>query len=269
MVGSMRAAIGSALLVLALAIPTASAQEGPVEGPAFVGIADGELRVGPARGIEVVQWWSAEDRHTVRLWVPMGVPVVIGDGCREVRRRPGGTREGVVWDIVEVECDAFPGDIVVRGTERDDRVVVWSGHRTRASLAGGNDRLDVVGGDEEDPPEAILDEIDEVFVPARVAARSAQSARGAGGVTVLGGDGDDRVTTARGNDRLFGGRGRDRLSAGRGADRLDGGPGPDRLNGGRGNDTLRGGSGRGDRCDGAAGRDRIWVGGRTGCERYS
>jgi RTX calcium-binding nonapeptide repeat (4 copies) len=269
----MRAAIGFAFLVCALAcalvIPIASAQEGPAEGPALVGVFDGELRVGPARGIEVVQWWSAEDRHTVRVWIPMGVPVVIGDRCREVGRRPAGKHEGVVWDIVEVECDAFPGDIVVRGTERDDRVVVWSGHRARVSLAGGNDRLHVVGGGEDDPPEPILDEIDEVFVPARVAARSAQTARGGGGVTVLGGEGNDRVTTGRGIDRLSGGAGRDRLRAGGGADRLDGGPGPDRLNGGRGNDTLRGGAGRGDRCAGAAGRDRIWVGGRTGCERYS
>ncbi len=265
----MRAAIGTALLVLALAIPSASAQEGPVEGPAFVGVVEGDLLVGPARGIEVAQWWFAEDRHTVRIWVPMGVPVVMGDGCREVSRRPRGTHEGVVWDVVEVECDAFPGDIVVRGTERNDRVVVWSGHRTRASLAGGNDRLDVVGGDEDDPPEPILDEITEVFVPARVAARSAQSARGAGGVTVQAGDGDDTVTSGRGADRLSGGAGRDRLSAGAGADRLDGGAGTDRLNGGRGNDTLRGGAGRGDRCDGAAGRDRILVGGRTGCELYS
>jgi hypothetical protein len=267
----MRAAIGSAFIVCAvvgaLAIPTASAQEGPVEGPTFVGVVEGDLLVGPARGIEVAQWWSAEDRHTVRIWVPMGVPAVIGDGCREVGRRPGGTHEGVVWDVVEVQCDAFPGDIVVRGTERDDRVLIWSGHRTRASLAGGNDRLDVLGGDEEDPPDAILDEIDEVFVPARVPASSAQ--RGGGGVVVRAGDGDDRVTTGRGNDRLLGETGRDLLSAGGGADRLDGGPGPDRLNGGRGNDTLRGGAGRGDRCAGAAGRDRIWVGGRTGCERYS
>jgi hypothetical protein len=47
----MRAAIGSAFLVCAFVgtplIPTASAQEAPVEGPTFVGIVAGELRVGP------------------------------------------------------------------------------------------------------------------------------------------------------------------------------------------------------------------------------
>lgn len=66
-------------------------------------------------------------------------------------------------------------------------------------------------------------------------------------VHVLGGDGNDQITTGSGDDTLDGGAGNDILDAG---------PGDDILLGGEGDDTLLGGSGN-DRLDGAAGVDQI------------
>ena len=57
-------------------------------------------------------------------------------------------------------------------------------------------------------------------------------------VTLIGGDGKDRLTGGAGNDILIGGAGDDRLSSGTGNDTLEGGEGTDNLSGGEGNDTY-------------------------------
>lgn len=62
-----------------------------------------------------------------------------------------------------------------------------------------------------------------------------------------------------GNDRMIGGSGNDVLSSLAGNDRLIGNAGDDRLYGGSGNDTLGGGDGN-DRLDGGTGKDVLWGG---------
>ena len=139
---------------------------------------------------------------------------------------------------------------------------------------GGNDTIkpgtganEVEGGDGND---SILDEIDEVFVPAR--ASSAQKDKshdvfdgGPGDDRIIGGGSTDTVKGGPGNDHLRGGKDDDVLKGNDGRDDLDGQGGTDRLTGGEDNDTLRGGAGSGDRCDGGPGKDRIFVGGDKGC----
>ena len=71
--------------------------------------------------------------------------------------------------------------------------------------------------------------------------------------TIIGGSGDDRLTSHGRQDKLFGGPGNDELITWLGANSMDGGPGDDRLIGygvgddiyigGAGDDTLTGGSG--------------------------
>lgn len=81
-------------------------------------------------------------------------------------------------------------------------------------------------------------------------------------VHVLGGDGNDTLTTGSGNDTLDGGPGNDTLDAGAGDDALLGGDGDDTLLGGSGNDRIDGGNGV-DQIDGDLGDDRI-TGGQGG-----
>ena len=83
---------------------------------------------------------------------------------------------------------------------------------------------------------------------------------GAGNDTLLGGDdddllsglgGDDHLEGGNGNDTIYGGDGNDTLSGGNGADELHGGAGDDQINGDWGSDTIYG----------DAGNDRIYGGG--------
>ena len=84
-----------------------------------------------------------------------------------------------------------------------------------------------------------------------------------GGVTAVGGDGDDILKGSVGTDTLTGGAGDDLLNSGRGADTLDGGEGNDTLSGGMGDDVIYGGEGndalgggqQDDFLDGGAGDD--------------
>ncbi len=73
---------------------------------------------------------------------------------------------------------------------------------------------------------------------------------------VLGGDGNDQITTSNGRDFVFGGQGDDQIDTGNGKDRVVGGEGDDQINGGAGNDGLFGGSGD-DTINGNAGDDRL------------
>jgi Ca2+-binding RTX toxin-like protein len=86
------------------------------------------------------------------------------------------------------------------------------------------------------------------------------------GITIHGGNGDDRIYGGVGNDRLFGDAGNDIIAGGSGNDLVDGGLGNDSLYGQAGNDTIIGGAGGGyDYLVGGSGRD-VGIGGR---EDYS
>src|SRR4051812_33504569 len=97
-----------------------------------------------------------------------------------------------------------------------------------------------------------------------------------GGVRVAAGSGNDDVSIRESAVGQFpfpvtilGGNGNDRLTGGSGADTLDGGPGDDVLTGTAGNDTLRGGAGKdvldggadNDDLDGGTGKDTLTGGG--------
>ena len=62
--------------------------------------------------------------------------------------------------------------------------------------------------------------------------------------TIDGGEGDDFIDGKDGNDQLTGGSGKDRIFGRNGRDFLDGGPGHDFLIGGKSTDYLIGGSGK-------------------------
>jgi Ca2+-binding RTX toxin-like protein len=79
------------------------------------------------------------------------------------------------------------------------------------------------------------------------------------GLTVLSGDGDDRVTTGQGDDRVYAGDGNDLVRTRGGADLVQGGAGADRIVTGDGDDLVHGGAGR-DVIRGLGGNDRVLAG---------
>jgi Ca2+-binding RTX toxin-like protein len=85
-------------------------------------------------------------------------------------------------------------------------------------------------------------------------------------VTILGGDGNDRIYGGEGEDQLNGGGGNDQLDGGGGNDFvgrvLEEEPGNDTLAGGPGDDVLDGGDGE-DRASGGDGDDSVRGGGRV------
>ncbi|MCA9103843.1 MAG: hypothetical protein KDA83_00375 [Planctomycetales bacterium] len=197
-----------------------------------------------------------------------------GAGLR--RRRPKEFRGGAVEVLEAKQMLSATAAVVlkngvlsVRGTERNDRIVVAekrglirvsingrsvnisnAGKAAKASAVkrvevsglGGNDRIDV-----------------------RTLRRSAVLRGGAGNDTLLGGgradrldggSGNDTLRGYAGNDRILGGSGNDSIDGGSGNDYLDGQSGNDRIKGGTGNDVLQGGSGT-DSLYGGSGNDRL------------
>lgn len=75
-------------------------------------------------------------------------------------------------------------------------------------------------------------------------------------LTLLGGDGADRLHGGDGGDAIFGLAGNDYLDGGRGDDELSGGAGTDAVYGLAGDDRIAGGSGR-DFVEGGAGSDSV------------
>jgi Ca2+-binding RTX toxin-like protein len=75
-------------------------------------------------------------------------------------------------------------------------------------------------------------------------------------VTLIGGAGDDTLTSGGGADSLNGGDGKDRLTGGAGNDVMVGGAGDDTLLGGAGNDSLSAGAGN-DQLNGESGVDTV------------
>jgi Ca2+-binding RTX toxin-like protein len=72
--------------------------------------------------------------------------------------------------------------------------------------------------------------------------------------TILGGDGDDNITSEQGRDEIDGGPGNDTIDAGRNIDAVVGGPGDDTIGGSSGDDDLDGSEGT-DVLDGGPGQD--------------
>ena len=70
---------------------------------------------------------------------------------------------------------------------------------------------------------------------------------------------DDVINCGAGNDNVRGGGGNDVINCGSGHDRVDGGAGKDRILGGSGIDVLKGGT-HNDRVVAGSGNDRLWGG---------
>jgi uncharacterized repeat protein (TIGR01451 family) len=120
-------------------------------------------------------------------------------------------------------CDinGTPGDDVLRGTARGERICGRGGNDVILGR-GGNDIL--LGG--------------------------------LGADRIYGGDGNDILKGQNGPDALFGGSGNDRIDGGRGRDQLAGDRGADHLLGSFGDDFLNGGKGK-DKTLGGPGDDRM------------
>jgi Ca2+-binding RTX toxin-like protein len=119
---------------------------------------------------------------------------------------PGG-------ETVEGSCFFASVSLSFTGNEGNDRVTIGC----------GGSIIDLGPGD------------DDAGVSSRFAVLSAN--------TIIGGDGNDRITGVNDPDTFQGGAGRDILRAGAGNDSIDGGPGRDTVDGGPGTDAIAGGDG--------------------------
>jgi Ca2+-binding RTX toxin-like protein len=143
------------------------------------------------------------------------------------------------------EMGAGQDEAVVGGTnntvdmgEGDDSLML-SGSGNTADLGAGDDESTITN--ESAPASGIrLMAIDE-------------------GNTVMGGVGDDRLTSRDGSDALSGQAGDDVLRGGGGSDAMRGDGGTDIVTGGSGNDRVVGGAGQ-DQVNGSAGNDAVYGG---------
>ena len=127
-------------------------------------------------------------------------------------------------DTIAIRTDAATGEPIIRVAGQDHRLPPGLAVLVRAG--GGNDTITVEPG-------------------TRVR------------VTLLGGEGEDRLVGADGDEVLLGGWGHDTVQGGAGSDRLLGGEGDDYLDGQAGDDRLYGGDGD-DTLYGLDGADHGW-----------
>lgn len=285
--GVRRAVIALAAMAVATSgwVPPAAA------GGISAEIADRILTVrGTAQGDTVTVRCEGGD-VTVNQARPSGGPDACRDLRRIVVLAGAGPD---VVNLGDVTRDAFDDlkRILVRGEEGQDRLVgselgdELHGGGGADELRGGKgpdvvhpgaDPGQVFGGEGHDtvavsgddrwtvederitrftPDEQVIElaSVEEVRVGGGAGDNTIVAAAFSGPVTLIGGDGGDRLVSGAGNDLLQGGKGRDTLVAGAGNDELQGGPGADELRGGEGNDQLVGGGGD-DTCVGGPGGD--------------
>ena len=174
-----------------------------------------------------------------------------GDGNDNLAGGPGPDR--INGDAGNDTVDGGSEDDILRGGDGDDSVF-GAGEADRVEGGPGNDTLDgglgpdlFDGGSGRDTAD-YSSRTNPVFVDLDGNPDDGEADEGDNVPndveTVIGGSGDDRLTTIVGHSRtLIGNAGNDALSAGRGADSLDGGDGDDALSGGLSNDSLDGGPG--------------------------
>jgi hypothetical protein len=142
----------------------------------------------------------------------------------------------------EFSCDTVPGGsvqlpdrVTVSGTDGNEVVegsCFFASVALHFTASAGDDRVTVgCGGSNIDlgPGD------DDAGVSSRFSILAAN--------TIVGGDGNDRITGVNDPDTFQGGAGRDILRAGAGSDIIDGGPGRDTVDGGTGTDAIAGGDG--------------------------
>lgn len=189
------------------------------------GAGDNTLDVGPGTT-------SVDAVLTLGDGSPFGMPEIV-PGRDTINCVPPATSAGfrsVVIDesdVVNGDCGVVPSvftptAVVVRGTDGPD-VLAGNYYPTRLYGLGGDDRIFSTGTTRN-----------------RADGGPGNDTIESGGL-LLGGDGNDRLTSAIANDlpvRQDGGPGDDLLVGRYGNDRLAGGPGRDRMSGGSGNDYL-------------------------------
>ncbi len=201
--------------------------------------------------------WASTVNGTQPFTLP---PEVAGTGTiLDFRNQRFILNTGAGNDQIEIRVDPQTGKrtVVVNGVEHP----VPDGMEITVRTGGGDDTITVPPGARVNLTVLSGDGQDRV----RGGDGKERVLAGAGNDTVEVGEGDDRVSGGAGNDYvsgyqgtdvLSGGAGNDTVYGGSGDDQLSGGEGRDYLEGGQGDDSLAGGSG-GDQLSGGRGADQI------------
>jgi Ca2+-binding RTX toxin-like protein len=127
--------------------------------------------------------------------------------------------------------DGAADSVIVNGTSRND-VIQLAGDANGVSVTGLSARVNIRGAEAANDSLTVNglagnDLIDASSLPAEII-----------GLSIDGGDGNDRIIGSGGNDNLFGSAGNDIISGGPGDDFISGGDGVDILNGDAGNNVV-------------------------------
>ncbi|MEQ4301069.1 M91 family zinc metallopeptidase [Plantactinospora sp. B6F1] len=174
------------------------------------------------------QWDSVSSGAADPFTLPAeatGVSVLMVDGRAVVNTGPGD-------DIVKVTRDPETGQVIVE--VNGVKYHYPEGTPVTIRAGDGDDRVEVPKG----------------------ANLSLTLLGGEGDDKISGGDGNERIIGLHGDDEIYGGAGNDYASAGSGRDYTDGQGGDDLLSGGRGNDVVYGLSGN-DNISGGEGEDYL------------
>jgi Ca2+-binding RTX toxin-like protein len=135
------------------------------------------------------------------------------------------------------------GTLTVNGTKSNDNISLQTvGNQVRVTLNGKTESV-------------VASQVKKFMVDGKAGNDTISAAKLSKGATLLGGEGNDRLTGTAFADFLGGGNGNDILTGGAGNDVLDGGKGADQLFGDAGNDRLLGKDGTRDVLNGGSGTD--------------
>jgi Ca2+-binding RTX toxin-like protein len=212
----------------------------------FIGMRDANtLDIDGTDGNDLIVIDVAPDPTKIRIAINADTPV---DFPRYSSRINRNVEELVVFsvagnDVIRINgpLDLITG-VVVNGGPGDDLIINPSNRSTSVGEEG-NDTIRSSGNDT-------------VYLEG-AGGKDVLTATGPGRAIVVGGSGNDMITTAAANDTIWGGPGSDTITAGAGDDVILGGRGNDSINAGDGNDYLFGQQGD-DTLNGGNGADHLF-----------
>ncbi len=170
--------------------------------------------------------------------------------------------DGVVWTWTDIKAK------VLQGTDNDDVLIGYDGHKNTLYGLGGDDEIRGANLDDKlfggDGTDLIYAGDGNDIIKGGAGDDYNYGLRGGNGNdSVWGEDGADALYGEAGNDWLNGGKDSDYISGDVGDDTLLGESGNDNLSGGDGNDSLDGGHDN-DALEGGRGSDIYWIGKNDG-----
>ena len=135
-----------------------------------------------------------------------------------------------------------PEPIVIKGTNGNDEVKIQQ-NEDGSVLVNVNGKTQTFSNEEAERLLFDLGKGDDSLIADRVT-HALNINAGEGNNTIVGGDGNDRITAGNGKNTIIGGGGNDTITVGNGNNIITGGAGDDTITSGKGNNVISGGEGK-------------------------